>query len=47
MIQNDYDMYTAGWGGGPDVDWLYDLFIQHHLPRKTLNFSGTAQPMQL
>jgi len=26
FLEQDYDIYTAGWGGGPDVDWLYDLF---------------------
>jgi ABC-type transport system substrate-binding protein len=28
----DYDIYTAGWGGGPDVDWLYDLFYSTSPP---------------
>jgi ABC-type transport system substrate-binding protein len=27
FLENDYDIYTGGWGGGPDVDWLWDL---HH-----------------
>lgn len=26
MQEQDYDLYTAGFGAGPDVDWLYDLF---------------------
>lgn len=26
MFEQDYDVYTAGWGGGPDIDWVYDLF---------------------
>ncbi|MCJ7630788.1 ABC transporter substrate-binding protein, partial [Candidatus Bathyarchaeota archaeon] len=26
IFEQDYDVYTAGWGGGPDIDWLYDLF---------------------
>lgn len=32
MQQQDYDIYTAGWGGGPDVDWLYDLFYSTSPP---------------
>jgi peptide/nickel transport system substrate-binding protein len=27
FLENDYDIYTGGWGGGPDVDWMWDL---HH-----------------
>jgi peptide/nickel transport system substrate-binding protein len=34
--EQDYDIYTAGWGGGPDVDWLYDLFYSTSPP--TQNF---------
>ena len=30
--EQDYDIYTAGWGGGPDVDWLYDLFYSTSPP---------------
>jgi peptide/nickel transport system substrate-binding protein len=32
MEEQDYDIYTAGWGGGPDVDWLYDLFYSTSPP---------------
>jgi ABC-type transport system substrate-binding protein len=32
FLQQDYDIYTAGWGGGPDVDWLYDLFYSESPP---------------
>jgi peptide/nickel transport system substrate-binding protein len=34
--EQKYDIYTAGWGGGPDVDWLYDLFYSTSPP--TQNF---------
>jgi peptide/nickel transport system substrate-binding protein len=34
--EQNYDIYTAGWGGGPDVDWLYDLFYSTSPP--TQNF---------
>jgi peptide/nickel transport system substrate-binding protein len=27
FVENDYDLYTGGWGGGPNIDWLWDL---HH-----------------
>jgi peptide/nickel transport system substrate-binding protein len=30
--EQNYDIYTAGWGGGPDVDWLYDLFYSTSPP---------------
>ena len=30
--KQEYDIYTAGWGGGPDVDWLYDLFYSESPP---------------
>jgi peptide/nickel transport system substrate-binding protein len=32
MQAQDYDIYTAGWGGGPDVDWLYDLYYSTSPP---------------
>ena len=32
MQEQNYDLYTAGWGGGPDVDWLYDLFYSTSPP---------------
>jgi peptide/nickel transport system substrate-binding protein len=32
FLEQDYDIYTSGWGGGPDVDWLYDLFYSTSPP---------------
>jgi peptide/nickel transport system substrate-binding protein len=32
FLEQNYDIYTAGWGGGPDVDWLYDLFYSTSPP---------------
>ncbi len=32
LNEQDYDIYTAGWGGGPDVDWIYDLFYSTSPP---------------
>ncbi|HUV33673.1 MAG TPA: ABC transporter substrate-binding protein, partial [Candidatus Desulfaltia sp.] len=26
FLEQNYDIYTSGWGGGPDVDWLWDIF---------------------
>ncbi|MGB9622851.1 MAG: ABC transporter substrate-binding protein, partial [Candidatus Bathyarchaeia archaeon] len=36
FLENDYDIYTAGWGGGPDVDWVYDNF--HSTSPSSQNF---------
>jgi len=36
FLEQDYDIYTAGWGGGPDVDWVYDNFYSTSPP--SMNF---------
>jgi len=36
FLEQDYDIYTAGWGGGPDVDWMYDNFYSTSPP--SMNF---------
>ncbi len=40
--KQDYDIYTAGWGGGPDVDWMYDNFYSDSPP--TMNFELYKSP---
>jgi len=37
FVEQDYDIYTGGYGGGPDVDWLYDLF--HSTSPPTQNYA--------
>lgn len=40
--EQDYDIYTAGWGGGPDVDWLYDLFYSTSPPSQNFQLFKNA-----
>jgi len=42
LQKQQYDIYTAGWGGGPDVDWLYDLFYSESPP--TQNYELYKSP---
>jgi peptide/nickel transport system substrate-binding protein len=32
FLEQNYDIYTSGWGGGPDVDWLWDIFHSESPP---------------
>jgi peptide/nickel transport system substrate-binding protein len=36
FVENDYDLYTGGWGGGPNIDWLWDL--HHSDSPNTMNY---------
>lgn len=40
--KQEYDIYTAGWGGGPDVDWLYDLFYSESPPSQNYELYKSA-----
>jgi len=42
FLEQDYDIYTAGWGGGPDVDWLYDLFYSTSPPSQNFQLFKNA-----
>jgi peptide/nickel transport system substrate-binding protein len=42
FTEQNYDIYTAGWGGGPDVDWLYDLFYSTSPPSQNFQLFKNA-----
>jgi ABC-type transport system substrate-binding protein len=42
FLENDYDIYTSGWGGGPDVDWLWDIFDSNSPPEQNYQLFKNA-----
>ena len=43
FLEQDYDIYTSGWGGGPDVDWLWDIFYSTSPPSQNYQLFKNAE----
>jgi peptide/nickel transport system substrate-binding protein len=42
FLEQNYDIYTSGWGGGPDVDWLWDIFDSNSPPEQNYQMFKNA-----
>jgi peptide/nickel transport system substrate-binding protein len=43
FLEQNYDIYTSGWGGGPDVDWLWDIFHSTSPPSQNYQMFKNAE----